>query len=58
MSERSGGRQDNIARAWWTWELQLQLLTETQQKARREWEEEISQPFSAILELVPLAPTN
>ena len=58
MSERSGGRQDNIARAWWTWELQLQLLTETQQKARREWEEEISQPFSAILELVPMAPTN
>jgi len=58
MSERSGGRQDNIARAWWTWELQLQLLTEMQQKPRREWEEEISQPFSAILELVPLAPTN
>ena len=58
MSERSGGGQDSIVRAWWTWELQLQLLTEMQQKARKEWEEEISQPFSAILELVlPLTET-
>ena len=56
-SERSGGWQENIARTWWTWELQLQLLTEMQQKAG-EWEEEISQPFSPILKLVPLAPTT